>query len=139
MNYAGDVSPKEAWDGLVQAPKAALIDVRTQPEWAFVGVPDLRSLGKKAGFVCWQVYPQMQVDPDFVAKVEQLVGADKSTPIYFICRSGARSRSAAIAMTAAGYEHCYNIAGGFEGDVDGEGHRGRTNGWKAGNLPWVQQ
>lgn len=139
MNYAGDVSPKEAWDGLVQAPKAALIDVRTQPEWAFVGVPDLRSLGKKAGFVCWQVYPQMQVDPDFVAKVEQLVGADKSTPIYFICRSGARSRSAAIAMTTAGYEHCYNIAGGFEGDVDGEGHRGRTNGWKAGNLPWVQQ
>lgn len=139
MNYAGDVSPKEAWDGLVQAPKAALIDVRTQPEWAFVGVPDLRSLGRKAGFVCWQVYPQMQVDPDFVAKVEQLVGADKTTPIYFICRSGARSRSAAIAMTAAGYDHCYNVAGGFEGDVDGEGHRGRTNGWKAGNLPWVQQ
>lgn len=143
MSYAGDVLPSEAWDGLAKDAKAALIDVRTQPEWNFVGIPDLRSLGKKTGFVCWQVYPQMQVDADFVAKVEQLLakenGGDKSAPIYFLCRSGARSRAAAIAMTAAGYAHCYNVAGGFEGDVDAEGHRGRTNGWKAGNLPWVQQ
>jgi rhodanese-related sulfurtransferase len=143
MSYAGDVSPSEAWSGLAKDSKASLVDVRTQPEWAFVGIPDLRSLGKKAGFVSWQAYPQMQVDADFVAKVEQLVakdaGGDKSAPIYFICRSGARSRAAAIAMTAAGYEHCYNVAGGFEGDVDGEGHRGKSNGWKAGNLPWVQQ
>jgi rhodanese-related sulfurtransferase len=143
MSYAGDVSPSEAWSGLAKDSKASLVDVRTQPEWAFVGIPDLRSLGKKAGFVSWQAYPQMQVDADFVAKVEQLVakdaGGDKSAPIYFICRSGARSRAAAIAMTAAGYEHCYNVAGGFEGDVDAEGHRGKSNGWKAGNLPWVQQ
>lgn len=138
MSYAGDVSPKEAWDALAKDQKAVLIDVRTTPEWAYVGVPDLRSVGKKAGFICWQVYPQMQVDGDFVARVAQFV-TDKSAPIYFICRSGARSRAAAIAVTAAGYEHCYNVAGGFEGDVDGEGHRGKTNGWKAGNLPWVQQ
>ena len=57
MSYAGDVSPTEAWQGLAQDPKAVLIDVRTQPEWNFVGIPDLRGLGKKAGFVCWQVYP----------------------------------------------------------------------------------
>jgi rhodanese-related sulfurtransferase len=78
MSYAGDVSPTEAWKGLSGNPKAVLIDVRTQPEWTFVGVPDLRSLGKKTGFVCWQVYPQMQVDPDFVAKVEQLTGRRRS-------------------------------------------------------------
>ncbi len=138
MSYAGDVSPKEAWDALGQDQKAVLIDVRTIPEWAYVGVPDLRSVGKKAGFICWQLYPQMQVDGDFVARVEQFV-ADKSAPIYFICRSGARSRAAAMAITAAGYDRCYNVAGGFEGDVDGEGHRGRTNGWKASDLPWVQQ
>lgn len=139
MSYAGDVSPSEAWSGLAKEPRAVLVDVRTQPEWAFVGVPDLRGLSKKAGFICWQVYPQMQVDPDFVAKVAQLAGEDKSAPIYFLCRSGARSRAAAIAVTAAGYSHCYNVAGGFEGDVDAEGHRGKTNGWKASNLPWVQQ
>lgn len=139
MSYAGDVSPSEAWSGLAKDAKATLIDVRTQPEWAFVGVPDLRSLGKKAGFVCWQVYPQMQVDADFVAKAAQCASDDKSAPIYFICRSGARSRAAAIAMTAAGYAQCFNVAGGFEGDVDADGHRGRSNGWKASNLPWVQQ
>ena len=139
MSYAGDVSPTEAWKGLTQDPKATLIDVRTQPEWGFVGVPDLRSVGKKTAFVCWQVYPQMQVDPDFVAKVQQATGGDKDAPIYFICRSGARSRSAAQALTAAGYAKCFNVAGGFEGDVDGQGHRGTSNGWKASNLPWVQQ
>lgn len=139
MSYAGDVSPKEAWDALGREQKAALIDVRTIPEWAYVGVPDLRPLGKKAGFICWQLYPQMQVDGEFVARVEQFLDGDKSAPVYFLCRSGARSRAAAIAITAAGYEHCYNVAGGFEGDVDGEGHRGTSNGWKANNLPWVQQ
>jgi rhodanese-related sulfurtransferase len=138
MSYAGDVSPTEAWEALSRDRSAVLVDVRTIPEWAYVGVPDLRSLGKKAGFICWQLYPQMQVDGEFVARVEQFV-ADKAAPIYFICRSGARSRAAAIAITAAGYERCYNVAGGFEGDVDGEGHRGKTNGWKASNLPWVQQ
>ena len=81
MSYAGDVSPTEAWQGLSQDPKAVLIDVRTQPEWNFVGIPDLRSLDKKTGFVCWQVYPQMQVDPEFVARVEQLTGGDQSAPL----------------------------------------------------------
>jgi rhodanese-related sulfurtransferase len=126
MSYAGDVSPNEAWQGLAQDPKAMLIDVRTQPEWNFVGIPDLRSLGKKTGFVCWQIYPQMQVDPEFVARVEQLTGGDKSAPLYFICRSGARSRSAAQALTGAGYSKCFNVAGGIEGDVDSQGHRGRS-------------
>ncbi|HEY3147825.1 MAG TPA: rhodanese-like domain-containing protein [Dongiaceae bacterium] len=139
MSYAGDVSPTDAWKGLSQDPKAVLIDVRTQPEWNFVGVPDLRSLGKKTAFVCWQAYPQMQIDPDFVAKVDQATGGDKSAPLYFICRSGARSRSAAQALTAAGYSKCFNVAGGFEGDVDSQGHRGASNGWKVSNLPWVQQ
>jgi rhodanese-related sulfurtransferase len=89
--------------------------------------------------VCWQVYPQMQIDPDFAAKVDQLAGGDKDAPLYFICRSGARSRAAAQALTAAGYGRCFNVAGGFEGDVDSHGHRGMSNGWKASNLPWVQQ
>jgi len=71
MSYAGDVSPKEAWDALSANQKAVLVDVRTNPEWTFVGVPDLRSVGKKAGFICWQVYPQMQVDGEFAARVAQ--------------------------------------------------------------------
>ncbi len=29
-----------------------------------------------------------------------------------------------MALTAAGFGKAFNVAGGFEGDVDGEGHRG---------------
>jgi len=41
-------------------------------------------------------------------------------------------------MTAAGFARAYNIAGGFEGDLDSERHRGASNGWKAAGLPWKQ-
>jgi rhodanese-related sulfurtransferase len=65
-------------------------------------------------------------------------GADKSYPVLLLCRSGARSRAAAMALTAAGFEKAFNVAGGFEGDADGQGHRGNRNGWKASGLPWRQ-
>ena len=139
MNYSGDVTPSQAYSALASDAGAQLIDVRTQPEWAFVGVPDLSQFGKRVGFVSWQAFPSMQVDPEFAAKVAGLIGADKEAPLYFICRSGQRSRAAAIALAQAGYRHCYNVAGGFEGDRDSVGHRGRVNGWKFEQLPWVQQ
>lgn len=126
---------------LAANPKAQLVDVRTNPEWSFVGVPDLSSLGRKAHLIEWQTYPSMAVNPQFTAVAAATlddVAADPDTPVFFICRSGARSRNAAIAMTNTGYLHAYNIAGGFEGDLDQEGHRGRNGGWKAAGLPWRQ-
>lgn len=36
---AGDITPQEAWDLLVQNPNAVLVDVRTEAEWRFVGGP----------------------------------------------------------------------------------------------------
>jgi rhodanese-related sulfurtransferase len=59
--------------------------------------------------------------------------------IYFICRSGQRSLSAAEAAQAAGFPHAYNVADGFEGHVDSAGHRGSASGWKADGLPWRQR
>jgi rhodanese-related sulfurtransferase len=138
MTYAGDVSPKEAWEILAKESKAILVDVRTQAEWTFVGVPDLANIGKRTVMLSWQVYPQMAMDPDFAAKLKPQLGADTETPVLFICRSGARSRSAAQAATAAGFKRCYNVAEGFEGDKDGSSHRGQRGGWKAAGLPWVQ-
>ena len=64
-SYAGDVNPSEAWSILSEDPKAVLIDCRTQPEWTFVGVPDLGGLGKETLFVPWQVFPTMQQNPAF--------------------------------------------------------------------------
>ena len=67
-NYAGDVSPREAWKTLSSDEKAVLVDVRTVPEWSFVGVPDLSALGKRAVRQSWQVFPGMEVDPRFTAE-----------------------------------------------------------------------
>ena len=136
-NYAGDVSPREAWNILSSDEKAVLVDVRTAPEWSFVGVPDLGSLGKRIVQQSWQVFPRMEVDPDFAARLAA-IATDRDAPLFFLCRSGARSRAAAVAMTQAGYGRCYNIANGFEGNHDAERHRGKAAGWKADGLPWTQ-
>lgn len=139
MSYAGDLNVNEAWQMLSTDAKAKLVDVRTAPEWSFVGRPDLSSAGKAPLLLSWQIYPQMAVNADFVSKLTQELGdANKAAPVLFLCRSGARSKAAAIAMTAAGFQRCYNIAGGFEGDRDGVGHRGTISGWKHAGLPWTQ-
>ncbi len=136
MTYAGDVSPRSAWEMLAAVEDAILVDVRTRPEWQFVGLPDLGALGKQAHLVSWQVWPDMTPNPDFGKAV---AAASRSGPVLFICRSGARSAAAAAAATAAGLGPCYNVAEGFEGDRDGERHRGRIGGWKAAGLPWAQE
>jgi rhodanese-related sulfurtransferase len=137
MAYAGDLRPTEAWELLKAEQAAQLVDVRTRPEWSFVGIPDLGSIGKKPILLAWQAYPAMQVNPMFAEELRRTVSSPE-TPLLFICRSGTRSRAAAETMTAAGYRRCYNVAEGFEGQVDAEGHRGRKAGWKAAGLPWNQ-
>jgi rhodanese-related sulfurtransferase len=77
------------------------------------------------------------VNPDFISQLEAAV-TDKTAPLYFLCKTGGRSTDAAIAATAAGYTHCYNIEGGFEGDINTNHQRGQVNGWKASRLPWQQ-
>lgn len=140
-SYAGDISPDEAWALLGADAKAVLVDVRTVPEWNFVGTPDLRPLGKEALLVEWQSFPSGGPRPSFVAEVSRALderGVAKDAPVLLLCRSGARSRSAAIALTAAGFSRAFNVAHGFEGPHDGDGHRGGVEGWKARGLPWAQ-
>ncbi|MBX3445710.1 MAG: rhodanese-like domain-containing protein [Parvibaculaceae bacterium] len=138
-NYAGDVTPAEAWRVLSENPDAVLVDVRTRAEWSFVGLPDLGAAGKEPVLMEWQQFPTMALNPGFAADLASALGnARKDAPVLFLCRSGARSRSAAIAMTGVGFGRCFNIVGGFEGDLDGTKHRGTQNGWKAAGLPWMQ-
>ena len=136
--FAGDVSVQETWKVLKTNPDAVLVDVRTDAEWNFVGISDLSSLGKRPVLISWQVFPSMQVNHDFVAMMEEQ-GIEKTDPVYFLCRSGVRSRAAAEKAAAEGYQATFNIEGGFEGDKDQNNHRGRLNGWKAAGLPWFQQ
>ena len=135
--YAGDVAPQTAWKILNEHKDAILIDVRTRPEWNYVGLPDLEALARKPVLLEWQTFPSMQLNPEFVTA---LSGActDKDAPLLFLCRSGARSAAAAKAMTAAGYSSCLNVSDGFEGPLDAEAKRGSAGGWKAAGLPWRQ-
>jgi len=135
--YAGDVRPPTAWKILSERRDAVLIDVRTQAEWNYVGLPDLEGLDKKPTLIEWQVFPSMQLNQDFVAALSAAL-PDKGAPLLFICRSGARSAAAAKAMTAAGYSTCFNVAEGFEGPLDAGAKRGTAGGWKAAGLPWRQ-
>jgi rhodanese-related sulfurtransferase len=139
--YAGDLTATEAFQFLATDAASVLIDVRTQPEWSYVGIPDLSSIGKTALFLEWQSFPSMQTDPDFAqrlsAKLED-AGVKAGAPLLFLCRSGARSRNAAIAMTLAGWGPCINVSDGFEGPLDPRRHRNAVSGWRAGNLPWAQ-
>ena len=135
--YAGDVAPTVAWKILSERKDATLIDVRTRAEWNFVGLPDLTGIGKTPSLLEWQVFPSMQPNPEFVATLAGAV-ADKSAPLLFLCRSGARSAAAAKAMTAAGYSTCLNVADGFEGPLDAQAKRGAAGGWKAEGLSWRQ-
>jgi rhodanese-related sulfurtransferase len=138
MTYAGDIAPQAAWDILSREPKAVLIDCRTRPEWSFVGVADLSPLGKRPVFIEWQVWPSMSQNPSFAETARSAI-PDADTPVVFLCRSGARSKAAAIHMTGLGFQRCYNLEGGFEGVLDGARHRGIASGWKAAGLPWVQE
>ncbi len=128
LAYAGALVPAEAHELMKVGVK--LVDVRTKPELQYVG----RIPGALA--VEWQTYPGGRPNPEFIAELE--ASADKDEPLMFICRSGARSHSAAEAAMRAGWKETYNVLEGFEGDKDGEQHRNTVNGWRKSGLPWTQ-
>lgn len=136
MSYAGDITPEQAWRLLSENPEAVLVDVRTEAEWRFVGVPDLSSLGRDVVYIEWNSSDGTRND-SFVADLLEQVPGGTDRPVVFLCRSGNRSIGAAEAATEAGIAPSYNVLDGFEGHLDPAGHRGAT-GWKAIGLPWRQ-
>ena len=133
-----NISPRQVWDALHAEPAAVLVDVRTDAEWAYVGLADLAEAGKEPVLIPWQIFPSMGVNSGFVEQMRK-AGVTPAHHVYFLCRSGVRSLAAARAAAEAGFSFVYNIADGFEGPPDGEGHRGQLSGWKADGLPWRQR
>lgn len=128
LDYAGAVTPPEAW-ALVSAGAARLVDVRTAPEFKFVGrVPG-------AVNVEWHGHdpgPRQQ----FLDQLRAVV--DEDEPVVLICRSGLRSDAAAFAATEAGFKRVYNVLEGFEGQLNRDRQRGKLDGWRFHGLPWEQ-
>ncbi len=126
------LTPKEAYAFLQATPDALLIDVRSEIEFLFVGHP----VG--AIHVSWNDGPDWEVNPHFVGEVKKLAGNGGQRPILLICRSGNRSEAAGEALLAAGFTEVYNVAHGFEGELDDNHHRNSISGWRFDGLPWQQ-
>ena len=129
LEYAGHLTPAEAHQ-LLEEGAAVIVDVRTRPEWEFVGhVED-------APLIEWRAYGARAPDPSFVDALARRF--DRDAPILLLCRSGVRSHHAATAAALAGFTRVYNVLEGFEGDQDEHGRRGTTGGWRHAGLPWTQ-
>jgi len=125
-----NLEPKEAFDFLQANPEVVFIDVRSEMEHMFVGHP------RGSILIPWVDGPDWEIDPQFVAHVRK--AASVSRPVVLICRSGRRSADAGEALEKAGMKEIYNVAHGFEGDLDDSHHRNSHNGWRFDGLPWAQ-
>lgn len=91
------------------------VDIRTPEEWAATGVPQ----GATA---------IMMQDPDFVQKVTDALGGDKSRSLTLICRSGNRTHHTAAALGRMGFSAVAHVGEGMIGGPYGPG-------WIARGLP----
>jgi rhodanese-related sulfurtransferase len=127
-----DIDVCTTWESLNSNHTAVLVDVRTEAEWSQVGIPEWGELNQNFFLISWQFAPDMRVNEHFVDELRE-AGVAKGVPVYFLCRSGVRSRAAAECATSAGYGPCYNVAEGFEGVANIFGRR--CGGWRGNGLP----
>ena len=134
MSEVKTLHPKEAYKFLHDHPNALLVDVRSHMEFLFVGHP------AGAVHIPWIDEPDWKVNTNFVKMVRQamLGGAAGAAPVVLICRSGVRSLEAGKVLIEAGISDVYNVAEGFEGQLDDKHHRSATGGWRFHGLPWEQ-
>jgi rhodanese-related sulfurtransferase len=122
LPYAGAVTPQEAYE-LQRGGEAQIVDVRTPPEWQFVGhVPN-------APLVEWPREGGREKIEQFVREFRERF--EPSDKLLLLCRSGVRSHYAAELLAQAGFQNAYNVLEGFEGE-----HGLGRNGWRAAGLPW---
>ncbi|WMW79786.1 rhodanese-like domain-containing protein [Undibacterium cyanobacteriorum] len=134
LPYSGAVTPEEAYALLEQDSNVMLVDVRTNAERDWVGRVQIPEAQHKA--VQWSTYPGGVANPHFLQELAAAV-PNKDSIIVFLCRSGVRSKHAAKLACENGYQNCFDILQGFEGDKDHHGHRKTIGGWCSAALPWV--
>ena len=132
-----NITSIECFNKLSEISNSYLIDIRTKPEWEFIGVPDLSSLNKKTIFISWHMYPEMKINSLFENQITES-NIKKNDNLFLICRSGNRSSDAAEFLTSHGFTNCFNVKDGFEGEIGPNHQRSTINGWKYCKLPWKQ-
>ncbi|SDI86061.1 rhodanese-like domain-containing protein [Aliiruegeria lutimaris] len=134
---------------MLQDESVLLLDVRSRPEAAFVGMPQrvdvhipLMVMSEGVQYdpdkKTYKLEPNAGFEFDFLDFAEAHELADDA-PIVIMCRSGSRSAKAADLLYDLGYTNVYSVVDGFEGDVakngPDKGHR-VVNGWKNAGLEW---
>lgn len=136
-----EILPNQAFTILKTNKLSLLIDVRTLYEWQNIGIVDDKDFCNKTLFNSWLTPPEMQINQDFIAILNDHIKQNFSDSnkseleLFFLCRSGARSLAAGNFAISYGYQNCYNITNGFEGDPNQFGARSMINGWLASKLP----
>ena len=138
----------EAGD-LLQDGTVLFLDVRTHAEIAYVGIADrvdlnipLYVFSDKAAFDPAKGTFTTEANPLFLSEFSEFMlenGLPYDTRIVIICRSGARSATAANLLFDFGFPNVYSVTDGFEGDKMAEGpSKGQrvVNGWKNAGLSW---
>ncbi|MGD9345884.1 MAG: rhodanese-like domain-containing protein [Candidatus Aminicenantes bacterium] len=127
-----DISSKEAYE-LLKEPDTYLVDVRSIAEYVFVGHP---AMAHNIPLMFWDERKQDFVpNESFLENVKSRF--ETKGRLIFICRSGGRSKRAALKARGAGFSRVLNIALGFEGEEDPDGYR-VVNGWK-NSLPYTYE
>ena len=103
-----EISPRQAWHTLATDKDAQLVDVRTQPEWLYVGKPVLADLDKQLAKISWHLSPEMNVNPGFVRELRAM--PDPQHPGRIHLSQGSRSLAAAKAAFAAGFAKPLSLA-----------------------------
>ncbi len=112
---AGEVmTAQEAHEALGKG-DIILVDVRTPMEWRKSGVAE------GAETISLN-------DPNFLARLEQLTGGDKSKRVAFICATGSRTAQLARALKGYGWDNIIDVTDGMMGNFS-------SPGWIRSGLP----
>ena len=136
-----NINSKEAFDLLKEDENAVLIDVRTNKEHLEVGIPDLREIGKDTFKIEWRNSILPGSRKRFLYDFNKNLSHHDEATYLFICRSGMRSKFAALTVEesfkSGNYNGmCFNIEDGFEGHEQPSGYQQNPTGWKKLGLPW---
>ena len=119
-----EINVNDAYENLKRLHNSYLIDVRTKSEWEIDGVPDTNELINRLIKLTITLSGGIE-NEDFLNKINDLK-LNSNDHLFFICRSGVRSITAANKVSTLGFKNLYNITGGF------------SFGWLDKNKPFIK-
>ncbi len=119
LPFKGDaISPLQAYENATSG-QITLIDIRRPDEWTKTG----------SGEGANRLDMRRQ---DFIAKLDEIVGGDRTKPVALICARGVRSNRMSQRLINAGYTNIIDVPEGMLGSKAGPG-------WLKRGLPVVHQ